>query len=260
MATRPAGARGTRTCGRLRSSPTIRWWARIPRRKPSTAFIRIPATTTGRASSTATSVGARTIRQAGSSSCTSDTPSTITGTSPTTAGPCTLPSQRAVVGREIRQQVIPGDTACAHVQAFDAVRNSSAERVVCGRALSPPPIPAWSVPSRVSADPYPRGLAGFDTWLWLTPSPEPLVAAETFAGVEYAVTATPVGAQWDFGDGSLAEYAGSDGFGVAYPAQSSIDHEFQTDNRSGYPIRASIAYDVTYRALLGGAWLGPYPM
>jgi len=177
-----------------------------------------------------------------------------------TVGSMRLQSAATVVPRVITQKLIPGDTACAHVQAFDRVGNSSAERVVCGRALSPPPMPAWAVPSRVSADPYPRGLAGFDTWLWLTPSPEPLVAAETYAGVQYAVTATPVGARWDFGDGTIARYLGSDGFGIAYPAQSSIDHEFQTDNRSGYPIRASIAYDVTYRALLGGAWLGPYPM
>jgi hypothetical protein len=47
---------------------------------------------------------------------------------------------------------------------------------------------------------------------------------------------------------------------VAYPAQSSIAHEFQADNRSGYAIRAWIRYDVAFRALVGGAWLGPYPM
>ena len=35
---------------------------------------------------------------------------------------------------------------------------------------------------------------------------------------------------------------------------------FRQDSRSGYSIRASIDYDVTFRALLGGTWLGPYPM
>jgi hypothetical protein len=140
------------------------------------------------------------------------------------------------------------------------VGNASAERVVCAQALIPPPMPAWAVASRVTADPSLLGLAGFDTWLWLTPMPAPLLATEVFAGVQYAVTATPIGADWDFGDGSAARYEGSDGFGVAYPERSSIAHEFQADNRSGYAIRASIRYDVSFRALLGSAWLGPYPM
>ena len=162
--------------------------------------------------------------------------------------------------RVITQYLAPGETACAHVQAFDRVGNSSAERVVCAPALAPPPMPAWTAAARVTANPPPPGLAGFDTWLWLTPSPHPLVATETYRGVQYAVTATPVGAQWDFGDGSAARYDGSGGFGVPYPAQSSIVHAFQANNRSGYAIRASISYDVTYRALLGGTWLGPYPI
>ncbi len=177
-----------------------------------------------------------------------------------TVGSTTLQSAATVAPRVITQSLVAGETACAHVQAFDRVGNSSSERVVCARALSSPPMPAWNVASRVTADPFPLGLAGFDTWLWLTPSPRPLVATETYAGVQYAVTATPVSAEWDFGDGSMAWYGGSDGFGVAYPAQSSIAHEFQADNRSGYAIRASIRYEVTFRALLGGTWLGPYPM
>ena len=177
-----------------------------------------------------------------------------------TVGSTTLQPAATAAPRVITQSLVAGETACAHMQAFDRVGNSSSERVVCARALSSPPMPEWNVASRVTADPYPLGLAGFDTWLWLAPSPEPLVATETNAGVQYAVTATPVGAQWDFGDGSMARYGGSDGFGVAYPAQSSIAHEFQADNRSGDAIRASIRYDVTFRALLGGTWLGPYPM
>lgn len=177
-----------------------------------------------------------------------------------TVGSTRLQSAATAAPRVITQSLMVGATACAHVQAVDRVGNSSAERVVCARALSPPPMPAWTIAGRVSADPSPLGLAGFATWLWLTPSPEPLVATETYAGVQYAVTATPVGARWDFGDGSTARFAGSDSFGVAYPAQSSIAHEFQADNRSGYAIRASIDYDVTFRALLGDTWLGPYPM
>jgi len=177
-----------------------------------------------------------------------------------TADSMMLQSAATAAPRVITQNLMLGETACAHVQAVDRVGNSTAGRVVCAQALSPPPMPAWTVPSRVSADPSPLGLAGFDAWLWLTPSPQPLVATETYGGIQYAVTATPVDAQWDFGDGSTGRFTGSDGFGVAYPAPSSVAHEFQADSRSGYSIRASIDYDVTFRALLGGTWLGPYPM
>lgn len=177
-----------------------------------------------------------------------------------TLGAMRLQSAATAAPRVIMQSLTTGEIACAHVRAFDHVGNASAERVVCAGALSPPPMPAWTAAGRVSADPSPLGLAGFDTWLWLTPTPGPMVVTETYAGVQYAVTATPVGTQWDFGDGATARYRGSDGFGLAYPAQSSIAHEYQADNRSGYAIRASIDYDVAFKTLLGGAWLGPYPM
>jgi hypothetical protein len=177
-----------------------------------------------------------------------------------TVGTMRLQWALTTMPRVITQSLAPGETACAHVQAFDRAGNSSAERFVCAPALAPPPMPAWTMAGRVTANPSPPGLAGFDTWLWLTPSPQSLVATETYGGVQYAVTATPAGAQWDFGDGSAAQYEGSSGFGVPYPERSSVVHVFQADNRSGYAIRASITYDVTYRALLGGTWLGPYPM
>jgi len=177
-----------------------------------------------------------------------------------TVGSTRLQLAMTAAPRVITQDLAAGETACVHVQAFDRVGNSSSERAVCARALPPPPMPAWNVASRVTADPSPLGLAGFDTWLWLTPSPKPLVATEMYAGVQYAMTATPISALWDFGDGSTARYGGSEGFGVAYPAQPSITHQFQADSRSGYSIRASIDYDVTFSALLGGTWLGPYPM
>jgi len=177
-----------------------------------------------------------------------------------TVGATRLQPAVTTAPRLITQHLAPNETACAHIQAFDRVGNSTSERVVCAPALAPPPMPAWTAASRIGANPSPPGLAGFDTWLWLTPPPQPLVATETYGGVQYSVTATPVGARWDFGDGSVARYEGSDGFGAAYPAQSSIVHAFQADNRAGYAIRASISYDVTFRALLGRTWLGPYPM
>lgn len=155
----------------------------------------------------------------------------------------------------ITQYAGAGATACVHVQAVDRVGNHSAEKVACAQALSAPPMPSWSAASRVLANPLPPGLAGFETWLWLAPSPQTLSAIETYNGVQYAVTASPVTAVWDLGDGT-----GASGFGDAYPRPSSVTHVFQADNRAGYAIRAWIRYDVTFKALVAGEWLGPYPM
>jgi len=35
---------------------------------------------------------------------------------------------------------------------------------------------------------------------------------------------------------------------------------FEADNRACYAVKASVRYEVAYRALIGGAWVGPYPM
>lgn len=162
--------------------------------------------------------------------------------------------------RTVTQTLEPGETACLHVQAFDRVQNTSAEQSVCGRALANPPMPAWNMSTTVMAAPSQRGLAGLDTWLWLSPAPQPLVASETYAGLQYEITARPISAGWDFGDGIAADYSDRAGFGVAYPDRSSVTHVFEADNRAGYAVKATVLYEVTYRAVIGGDWVGPYPM
>lgn len=162
--------------------------------------------------------------------------------------------------RLITQVLGPRQSACAHVQAFDRVGNASAERVVCAQALTPPPMPPWSASSVVVADPAAPGLTGFDAWLWLAPAPAPMVVNEDLNGVTYAISAKPVDAAWDFGDGAMQHISGRGAFGIPFPDQSPVAHVFEADNRSGYTVAASITYSVTYEALVGGTWLGPYPL
>lgn len=169
--------------------------------------------------------------------------------------PARVQERTTAAPRLISQYAGVGTTACMHVEAVDRVGNRSAEKIACAQALSPPPMPRWSAASRVLADPVPPGLAGFETWLWLAPTPHTITATETYNGVQYSVTARPVTSVWDLGDGG-----GASGFGDAYPRPSSVTHVFQADNLAGYAIRAWIRYDVTFEALVAGAWLGPYPM
>jgi hypothetical protein len=154
----------------------------------------------------------------------------------------------------------PGENACVHVEAVDRVQNSTADQVACASPLVPPPMPAWRAPDiAVAANPSGVGLVGLDTWFWLAPAPEPLTVDETDQGTQYVVTATPVGASWDFGDGSSGTLsAGSSGFGRAYPQQSSVTHMYQAHNQAGYAVRATVRYDVNWSAVAGGRRFGPY--
>lgn len=162
--------------------------------------------------------------------------------------------------RLVTQPLAPNQAACLHVQAFDRLRNASAERVVCGQALLPPPVPAFSVAAQVVAAPPRGGLAGFASWFWVAPAPRPLVITETYAGLQYVITATPEGADWSFGDGSAVSIPGSGGFGLALPAHSSVSHLFESDDQTGYQVRASVRYDVSYAVLIGGTSFGPNPL
>jgi hypothetical protein len=155
----------------------------------------------------------------------------------------------------------PGETACVHVQAVDRVQNSTADQVSCAAPLAPPPMPAWdAVGSAVVANPNGVGLVGLDTWFWLAPRPATLTVEETYLGSRYIVSATPVAASWDFGDGSIYRSSDSSGFGHAYPEPSSVAHTYQAHSRDGYAVRASIRYDVTWAAVFGGHSFGPYPL
>jgi hypothetical protein len=156
----------------------------------------------------------------------------------------------------------PGETACLHVQAVDRVQNSTADQVSCAAPVAPPPLPAWgAVDSAVMANPNGVGLVGLDTWFWLEPRPVTLTVAENYLGSRYVVTATPIAASWDFGDGSIGTLSSdSSGFGHAYPEPSSVTHTYQAHSRDGYAVRAAIRYDMTWAAAVGGRTFGPYPL
>jgi hypothetical protein len=155
----------------------------------------------------------------------------------------------------------PGETACLHVVAVDRVQNSTAEQVSCAAPLAPPPMPVWGgVDSAVEANPDGVGLVGLDTWFWLAPRPAALTVEETYLGSHYIVTATPLAASWDFGDGSIDRSSDSSGFGHPYPEPSSMTHTYQAHSRDGYAVRAAIRYEVTWAAVAGGHTFGPYPL
>jgi hypothetical protein len=149
-----------------------------------------------------------------------------------------------------------GETACLHVEAIDRVQNSTADQVSCAAPLIPPAMPAWPASDiAVAANPTPVGLVGLDTWFWLAPAPSTLVADERHQGTEYIVTATPIAAIWDFGDGSSGT-----GWGHAYPQPSSVTHTYQAHSQRGYSVQVVIRYDVNWTALIGGRRFGPYPL
>ncbi|TAN32329.1 hypothetical protein EPN29_09145 [bacterium] len=155
----------------------------------------------------------------------------------------------------------PQDTACVHVQAVDRVGNATAEQVACAAPLPPPPMPAWApLKSAVAANPVAPGLVGLDSWLWLTPAPAAITVGESYRGVDYAVTATPVAADWDFGDGAAAHYQGASGFGAAYPQPPSVTHLYEAHSQAGYLVHASVRYAVSWTAIVGGRSFGPYPL
>ena len=155
----------------------------------------------------------------------------------------------------------PVDIACVHVQAFDRVQNASTEQVACSRAQATPPMPRWSdfVP-RVAANPGLVGLVGLDSWFWLDPAPRPLTIDEQDRGTDYAITATPLSVAWDFGDGGGVSLAGPDGYGRPPPQRSPVTHVYEAHSQAGYLVQASVRYEVTWTAVVGGQRVGPYPM
>ena len=155
----------------------------------------------------------------------------------------------------------PVDTACVHVQAFDRVQNATAEQVACSRALATPPMPRWSdLAPRVAANPGMVGLVGLDSWFWLDPAPRPLTIHELDRGTDYAITASTLSAAWDFGDGAAMSLEGPDGYGRSYPLRSPVTHVYEAHNQAGYLVLASVRYEVTWTAEIGGQRVGPYPL
>jgi hypothetical protein len=154
-----------------------------------------------------------------------------------------------------------GEKACVHVVATDRLLNATPEQVVCAGPLAPPPMPDWSpLPSTVVANPTAPGLVGFDSLFWLAPVPAALSVRETYEGIEYVVTAVPIGAAWDFGDGASADFADPSGFGTAYPQTSSVAHVYQTHDQEGYRVGASVRYSASWTVSVNGRTAGPYSL
>jgi len=152
----------------------------------------------------------------------------------------------------------PKDAACAHVVAFDRLQNATAEQVACAGPLAPPPVPAWkAVETQVVANPRVQGLVGLDSWFWLAPAPAPMTMHETYRGIDYALTAVPTGASWDFGDGDTAQYSDSSGYGNLYPQPSSVTHTYEAHEQAGNRVRSAVQYEVTWTASIEGRRLGP---
>jgi len=155
----------------------------------------------------------------------------------------------------------PIDVACVHVQAFDKVQNASPERVECSRALATPPMPRWAeLAARVAVNPAPIGLVGLDSWFWLDPAPHVVTIHEISGGTDFAITAAPVAAAWDFGDGGVADLPGAPAYGRPYPEHSTVAHTYEAHNQDGYQVRASVRYAVTWTASTPGRGVETHPL
>ncbi|HVC78775.1 MAG TPA: hypothetical protein VND96_19875 [Candidatus Micrarchaeaceae archaeon] len=154
-----------------------------------------------------------------------------------------------------------GETACLHVIALDKLLNATAERIACAGPLEAPPMPDWRpLAGRVFANPSAPGLVGLDSLFWLAPAPVATTVHETYKGVEYAVTAVPTGAAWNFGDGSGARFLDTSGLGQPYPEESAVAHVYQADDEVGYRVESAVSYSVSWTVSSNGRTSGPYPL
>jgi hypothetical protein len=151
-----------------------------------------------------------------------------------------------------------GQDACVHVIAYDRLLNATAEQQACAQVLPPPPMPAPPPAPTIAVNPAPAGLAGLESWFWLTPGPASVSSNLALGGYQYRLTASPMSVSWTFGDGSSAALDAPEGFGRAYPARSSIAHAYERHSAGGYPVTAKVTWSVSWSALSGGSWYGPY--
>jgi hypothetical protein len=153
-----------------------------------------------------------------------------------------------------------GDTACVYAYATDQVGNSSPAGSSCAKPLSAPPPPTFALPgSGIGVNPATRGLAGFESWFWLTTPPAPVTVTEPANGYTYQVTASPSSTAWLFGDGGGATFSGAAGYGQPYPQHSTVAWTYEAEAQS-YRVTAVESYSVSYTAVLAGVTYGPYPL
>jgi hypothetical protein len=154
-----------------------------------------------------------------------------------------------------------GERICVHVIALDKLLNATPESVDCAGPLAPPPMPDWSsLASEVAANPAAQGLVGFESWFWLAPVPVATTVHEIYDGLDYGLTATPLDASWDFGDGIDENFADPSGFGLAYPQTSPVAHVYEAHDQAGYRVKSAVRYLVSWTASVNGHSAGPYSL
>jgi len=123
------------------------------------------------------------------------------------------------------------------------------EIALADQASSRQPWPALTLGINPSA-----GLTGLPSWFWLSGSAAMPDAVASSGPLTVRVRARLAGVSWEFGDGLGYD---SQGLGQAYPAQSDVQHLYQTDTyrlSSGYSVVAVLRYLVTY-SVNGGPWM-----
>jgi len=145
--------------------------------------------------------------------------------------------------------------------------NGNALGLVCvpnpSDTLLPPTTPEIALADDASSrQPWPvlrlginpsAGLTGLPSWFWLGGSASMADAVASSGPLTVRVRAKLEGVSWEFGDG--LGYDSLD-LGQAYPAESDIQHLYQTDTyhiSNGYKVIAILRYLVTY-SVNGGPW------
>ena len=149
----------------------------------------------------------------------------------------------------------PGNTPYA---VFDATGTLVGTICVANQAApaGPLPTPLQLAQEASAQQPWPSlqvginpstGLTGLASWFWLAGNPQMSDATASTGPLTVTVHAALIDVVWDFGDGSGVS-SGTD-LGRAFPAQSSIQHMYQTDTfgrPGGYAVSALARYQVTY--------------
>jgi hypothetical protein len=130
-------------------------------------------------------------------------------------------------------------------------------------SLLPPTTPEIALADQASSrQPWPTltmginpraGLTGLPSWFWLSGSAAMPDAVATSGPLTVRVRARLAGVSWEFGDGLGFD---SVDLGQPYPAQSGVQHLYQTDTYrlpNGYRVIAILRYLVTY-SVNGGSW------
>jgi len=101
----------------------------------------------------------------------------------------------------------------------------------------------------LGVNPATTGLVGLPSWFWVEGFDGSITAAPiSVFGVTIDVRMTSASVTWDFGDGTRE--AGD--LGVAYPAESSVQHTYATDGT--FDVSATIDLVPEYR-VDGGPWI-----